>query len=391
VRQYGVAICFINFSYIINFPGFSAPYKKMAQIPNKDRCICKLANQGQTALPGIQAISTQNPATLPLVVSLFSGAGGLDYGFRDQGFDIPLALDISEAAIKTHKRNFPNSHGVAVDLITLGPDGVCDYVSKQVPAGTHIGVIGGPPCQGFSRANTNATCDDPRNTLPALYIEIVRKLQSSYIVDFVVFENVLGIRDKKHASTYKDLLSGLRACGFIVFEKELCALDFGVPQNRKRVVLVAMLDGCGYSTVKPKSRKGISTVREAIGNLGEPVFFQRGLDPKHIPIHPNHWTMKPKSPKFLSPQLGSSDGRSFKRTAWDKPSRTIAFGHREIHIHPNGRRRLSIYEAMLLQGFPNSFILEGNLSEQVEQVSNAVPPPLASSLASAIKDSLSGK
>jgi DNA (cytosine-5)-methyltransferase 1 len=362
----------------------------MALMPRKDGYAFKLRSNKGMALPVIQQTLIPVSASLPIVVSLFSGAGGLDYGFREQGFDIPLALDISEAAIKTHKRNFPNSHGVAVDLITLGPDGVHEYVSKTVPAGTHIGVIGGPPCQGFSRANTNSTYDDPRNTLPALYIKIVRRLQLSYIVDFVVFENVLGIRDKKHASTYSDLLGGLRACGFIVSEKELCALDFGVPQNRKRIVLTAMRDGQGFGTVKPKSRKGLRTVREAIGNLSESVFFKRGIDPRQIPTHQNHWTMRPKSPKFFNPQLGGGNGRSFKRTSWDKPSRTIAFGHREIHIHPNGHRRLSIYEAMLLQGFPDTFILEGTLSEQVEQVSNAVPPPLASSLACAIKDSLSG-
>jgi DNA (cytosine-5)-methyltransferase 1 len=66
------------------------------------------------------------------------------------------------------------------------------------------------------------------------------------------------------------------------------------------------------------------------------------------------------------------------------PSPTIAFGHREIHIHPTGKRRLSIYEAMLLQGFPAEFVLKGNLTQQVEQVSNAVPPPLAEAIAQAI-------
>jgi len=321
---------------------------------------------------------------LPLVISLFSGAGGLDYGFKEQGFDIRLALDISEAAIKTHRRNFPGSNSLSADLIELGPDGVHAHVSRCIPGRAHIGLIGGPPCQGFSRANTSSKSDDPRNKLPDLYLKIIHRLQSSFIVDFVVFENVLGIRDKKHAKTYSRLLEGLRSYGFAVTEKELCALDFGVPQNRKRIVLTAMRGGHGFTAVKPQSRVGIQTVREAIGAIPEPAFFERGLKPEQIPVHPNHWTMRPKSPKFRHPELISKDGRSFKRTAWDQPSRTIAFGHREIHVHPNGHRRLSIYEAMLLQGFPRSFILEGNLSEQVEQVSNAVPPPLASSLAKAV-------
>jgi DNA (cytosine-5)-methyltransferase 1 len=325
---------------------------------------------------------------LPTVVSLFCGAGGLDWGFRKSGFKISVAIDVSPAAIRTHKKNFRHTHGIAADLIELGPDGVLACVKSRIAAGSRIGVIGGPPCQGFSRANTGAQTDDPRNRLPSLYLEVVRCLQKHYIVEFVVFENVLGIRDKKHETTYKALLDGLGALGFTVTEKELCALDFGVPQNRRRIVLSALRAGEGYSTVKPRRRNGLQTVRAAIGKLKEPAFFERNLDPNKFPVHRNHWTMKPKSPRFSHPDVSYADGRSFKRLSWDAPSPTIAFGHREICVHPSGTRRLSIYEAMLLQGFPSQFVLEGNLSEQVEQVSNAVPPPLAKSIAAAVKRAL---
>lgn len=326
---------------------------------------------------------------LPKVVSLFSGAGGLDWGFHYHGFKIPLAIDVSSAAIKTHKKNFKNTHSVVADLIKLGPDGVLAQVNERIPVGERIGVIGGPPCQGFSRANSGSQANDPRNKLPKLYLDIVQTLKQHYTVEFVVFENVLGIRDKKHAATYKALLEGLGLLDFTVTEKELCALDFGVPQKRRRIVLSAMRAGQGYSSVKPRKRKGLGTIREAIGGLAEPAYFQRALEPSSIPVHPNHWTMAPKSPRFDNPKPKPSRGRSFKRLIWEAPSPTIAFGHREIHIHPNGHRRLSIYEAMLLQGFPESFVLEGNLSQQVEQISNAVPPPLASSVAAAVKRALS--
>lgn len=328
---------------------------------------------------------------LPQVISLFSGAGGLDWGFHENGFNIALAIDSTSAAIKTHQRNFKKTHGLVADLIKLGPDGVLGKVMECVPVGGRIGVIGGPPCQGFSRANTGSRADDPRNMLPSLYLEVVQTLKQHYVVDFVVFENVLGMKDKKHAPTYQALLDGLSALDFSVTEKVLCALDFGVPQTRRRIILSAMRNGHGYSAVNPRSCKGLRTVREAIGHLDEPVFFDRQLDPSSIPIHPNHWTMRPKSSKFRNPDLVNIKGRSFRRLIWDEPSRTIAFGHREIHVHPRGDRRLSIFEAMILQGFPESFVLEGNLSEQVEQVSNAVPPPLASSVAAAVKQSLAGK
>lgn len=101
--------------------------------------------------------------------------------------------------------------------------------------------------------------------------------------------------------------------------------------------------------------------------------------------------MQPKSERFEMPRPEIAEQRSFKRLDWDSPSRTIAFGHREIHVHPDGHRRLSIYEALLLQGFPKTFVLEGNLSEQVEQVSNAVPPPLARSVALAVRRALNGR
>ncbi len=328
---------------------------------------------------------------LPKIVSLFCGAGGLDLGFKEAGFTISVAIDAAEAAIRTHKKNFPRSKAVVGDLIKLQPAGVLDQVKKKVKPGQRIAVIGGPPCQGFSRANTGSLSNDPRNRLPKLYLEIVAGLQSLYTVEFIVFENVLGIRDKKHVNTYKALMQGIADLGFEVTEKELCSADFGVPQNRRRIVLSGMRTGQGYTQVKPRKRKGLQTVREAIGGLESPVFFRYGLEPRDIPVHPNHWTMQPKSPRFLNPDAETGDGRSFKRLNWNAASPTIAFGHREIHVHPDGRRRLSIYEALLLQGFPKEFVLAGNLSEQVEQVSNAVPPPLARSVALAVKRSLSGR
>jgi DNA (cytosine-5)-methyltransferase 1 len=326
---------------------------------------------------------------LPKIVSLFSGAGGLDHGFKAAGFEISAAFDVSPAAILTHRRNFPGSTSIAGDLTRLKPAGVAAAVRASIADGEKIGIIGGPPCQGFSRANTTAEAADPRNKLPRLYINIVRELQRFFEVEFVVFENVLGMRDKKHAKSYKNLLSGLKNRGFDVTEKKLCATEFGVPQTRKRIILSAMRRGVGYGQIRPRRRKGMLNVREAISGLPAPIYFARNLAAEDIPFHPNHWTMNPVSPRFRS-AVRSHGGRCFKQLDWNKPSPTIAFGHREIHVHPSGLRRLSIFEAMRLQGFPDDFVLEGNLSEQVEQISNAVPPPLAKSVASAIRRTLAG-
>lgn len=345
----------------------------------------------RAATSGVMRRRKGRLSPLPKIVSLFSGAGGLDLGFKEAGYIISVAIDSADAAIRTHRRNFPRTKAIIADLNEIKSLGVLEQVKAKLLAGQRIGVIGGPPCQGFSRANTCAQSDDPRNKLPNLYLDIVRELQSTYIVEFVVFENVLGIRDKKHASTYKALMDGIVNLKFDVTEQELCATDFGVPQNRRRIVLSGMRTEQGYSAVQPRKRKGLQTVREAIGTIDAPALFERGLSPGDIPVHPNHWTMNPKSRRFTNPEGKNDGGRSFRRLKWDAPSPTVAFGHREIHVHPDGRRRLSIYEAMLLQGFPEGFVLEGNLSEQVAQISNAVPPPLARSVAAAVKRALDGR
>lgn len=326
---------------------------------------------------------------LPKIVSLFSGAGGLDVGFLRSGFRPSFAVDISVSAIQTHRRNFKGAMSVAADLKKLGTQGVLRYLDGILEPGESIGVIGGPPCQGFSRANARSAANDPRNRLPLLYLRVVAALQAKYSVEFVLFENVLGIRDAKHSSTFHGILVKFRQIGLTPVVDEYSALDYGVAQTRNRVIIAGFREESVALKFKPKKVDGTDlTVRSVIGSLPDPVYFARDLDKSAIPHHENHWTMRPVSKRFASPGGADSAGRSFRRLEWDKPSPTVAYGHREIHVHPEGHRRLSIYEAMLLQGFPSDFVLEGTLSSQVEQVSNAVPPPLAHALAMAIKSAM---
>ncbi|MFI1459429.1 DNA cytosine methyltransferase [Nocardia carnea] len=324
--------------------------------------------------------------TLPKIVSLFSGAGGLDLGFHRASFPLTFAVDLSPAAIQTHRRNFKGTVSVAADLEELGADGVLAHLDGLLEPGDSIGVIGGPPCQGFSRANTGSSANDPRNRLPLLYLQIVQALQDRYTVEFVLFENVLGIRDAKHSVTFHGILSKFQEIGLTPDVSEYSALDYGVAQTRNRVIISGFRDEMVARNFKPERVEATNlTVHSVIGSLPDPAFFARDLDKSAIPHHENHWTMRPVSKRFSRPGGADRAGRSFRRLEWHKPSPTVAYGHREIHVHPDGRRRLSIYEAMLLQGFPHDFVLEGTLSSQVEQVSNAVPPPLAQSLATAIE------
>ena len=141
----------------------------------------------------------------------------------------------------------------------------------------------------------------------------------------------------------------------------LDAKYYGVPQERKRVFIVGFNKVLynGSKWIPPRQELGLKTVRETIGNLPEPVINQKGLDPDCFPVHPNHWCLTPRSKKFAGGLLseGVSYGRSFRTLWWDRPFWTVAYGNREVHVHPEGHRRLSIYEAMLLQTFPSSYQL----------------------------------
>lgn len=330
-------------------------------------------------------------ASAPLI-SLFCGAGGLDLGFTQEGFESILALDNNSSAIESFNANFPFQAGLEADLGALRSAKFMTLVEGVVACTgiPPIGVIGGPPCQGVSNSNVGAHSSDPRNSLMTTYLRLLNALEEKYEIDFFVFENVPGLLNAKNRIRFTKLRGELSKRFHITVQK-VDAADFGVPQHRERVLIFGVNRKRYMNPIKPLAKLGepAKSVRTAIAHLVEPVFFSKGLDPAVFPVHPNHWTMNPKSVKFK--QKTESVGRSFRKLHWDLPSRTVAYGHREIHVHPIGHRRLSIYEGMLLQGFPSTFVLKGTLSAQVQQVSNAVPPPLARNIAKHIKLALMGE
>lgn len=323
----------------------------------------------------------------PSVVSFFSGGGGLDLGFRNAGFETTIALDIEPAAVATLNHNFGPNAAVHCDVRRFDAGLVEQHAGIQggrVP----VGVIGGPPCQGFSSSNVTLTPSDARNRLPSSYATAVAELNKTFSLDFFVFENVIGLLRDRHRRRLSNVIRALESAGFHVAQQELDAFSFGVAQKRRRLFLVG-LNSTRFEASDfcfPAPRTATRTVRDAIGHLPEPTFFRRGITAKEISYHPNHWTMMPKSKRFKTKSF--SRWRSFRKLEWDEPSPTVAYGNREIHVHPSGTRRLSVLEAMLLQGFPETYRLMGNLSEQVTQVSNAVPPPLAMAIASQLLGTL---
>jgi DNA (cytosine-5)-methyltransferase 1 len=195
----------------------------------------------------------------------------------------------------------------------------------------------------------------------------------------------MGLANPRHAKRFSAIRRAFGAAGYHIFDAALDAQDFGVAQLRRRLFIVGLrkkyFDADSFAFPKGSGPK--VTVKDAIHGLPAPTFFKRGLTWSSIAHHPNHWTMAPRSAKLSGGT--QTDGRSFRKLNWDDVSPTVAYGNREIHVHPDGGRRLSVHEAMLLQGFPESYRLSGNFSEQVTQVSNAVPPPVARALAGAIR------
>jgi DNA (cytosine-5)-methyltransferase 1 len=320
------------------------------------------------------------------IISLFSGPGGMDLGFRQAGFEVVFAADFDKASVDTYNRNSEKQVAHCLDLAEIKNSKLIDLVEKQLKSVRPRGVIGGPPCQAFSLANVAPKRNDPRKRLLARYAEILALLNSRFDLDFFVFENVGGIKLKRNIRFFRRTVRQFQNAGFNVFETELDAFQFGVAQKRRRVFVVGF-NSRRFPCLPFEFPLGVpgnpKTVKDVIGRLNAPAFYSRGLAKKSIPEHINHWAMQPKSRKFST--AFSKPGRSFRRLEWDKPSWTVAYGNREMHVHPSGRRRVSVFEAMLLQGFPESYQLHGSFSEQVSQVSNAVPPPLAHAIAEKIR------
>lgn len=324
-----------------------------------------------------------------MILSLFCGCGGLDLGFEQAGYKAGLAYDIRKEAVSSWNENRGKPiRGYVDDISKLKlADLDRDFGSKFEP----VGVIGGPPCQSFSRANSGRSEDDPRSLLIETFVSLALSLhQHRKPLDFIVMENVSELVEAKAGKLLAEQIARLDKAGFDVETAILNAADYGVPQYRRRMFLVALRRSSmlGKKWQSPAKVEGLKTVAHVLADLPEPMRFSRDIDQSSIPEHPNHWCMVPKSPRFFDGSLtpGYSAGRSFKTLSWERPSITVSYGHREVHVHPDGRRRLSVYEAMKLQGFPDDYVLQGTLSSQITQVSEAVPPPLANAVAQSIKE-----
>lgn len=297
------------------------------------------------------------------VVSLFSGAGGLDLGFKMAGHEIVWANDLYDDAVKTYKRN-------------IGDHIICEDISKikaeDIPDADIV--IGGFPCQGFSVANTKRRIGDERNEL---YKQLIRVINAKK-PKFFLAENVKGLTNLGKGEVFKMILRDFTEMGYSVKYQVLNAADYGVPQTRQRVIIVGVRNDIDWEYVYPvpthnkNGNNGLKrwiSVSEVLSDLPNPDL------PNDIPNH-----------SYSKYKLNINGYIGHRLLDPDKPAPTVTArgdnrGGVVIHPHPNGQRRMSCRELAIIQSFPLDFVFEGNNSSVYRQIGNAVPPLLGYAVA----------
>jgi DNA (cytosine-5)-methyltransferase 1 len=357
------------------------------------------------------------------VVDLFCGAGGLSKGFelynlngRFDGpnpkvkFEVLAGLDLYQPALDSFYQN----HDVEPGRFAQSTD-ISKVDGADIRAATGQGqidvVIGGPPCQGFSQAG-NREASDERNQLVKDYARIVGELKPT----FFVMENVPGLRKTLHAGTnsYLDwVVKKFSGMGYTVSFYQLTASEFGVPQNRKRVVVLGSRGQGQLPAPAPTNsaqpdlavrQKPIVTVGDAIMDLPKPTPTEqlqsydqeptsryaklmragsKGVRNHILPKHGPEMIAKIEKQQ-QGTRLYPNFNHAWIRLHLGRPSPTVKQNNRAPSVHPTQHRVTTAREMARLQSFPDAFVFAGTKSAQLHQIGNAVPPFLAKALAQVV-------
>ena len=338
------------------------------------------------------------------VIDLFSGAGGLSYGFESAGFNVLLGIDNDQKALETFELNHKGAKSICGDITKIRYE---DDIKPLIGDKKIDVIIGGPPCQGMSLSGPRKF-DDPRNKLYLSYIRLVDEIKPKAFV----IENVPGLVGLFGGQIKDSIIEKFTAMGYDIQYKILCAVDYGVPQNRKRVVFVGMENGTFHY---PTACEEKVTCKMALDDL-PPLIEELGEDNVPYATNPNNEYQKlmRKRSSMVRNHIAAShsekvktiislvpDGGNYKdlpeeyrnsrnfHVAWtrfasDKPAPTIDTGHRH-HFHYKYNRVPTVRECARLQSFPDDFIFLGNKTQQFRQVGNAVPPLMAQAIAEKLK------
>jgi len=323
------------------------------------------------------------------IISLFAGAGGLDLGFEQAGFNILVANEFDKAIWETYRRNHL-APLITRDISTILPSELppCD------------GIIGGPPCQSWSEAGNLKGIEDKRGQLFFDYIRILKAKQPK----FFLAENVSGMMARRHSKAVENIVNQFYQAGYDVHIHLLNANDYGVPQDRKRVFYVGFRRDLQITYFPPKKHRYKPTLSDAIIDLKDNAIPARD---KNITngddcIVPNH-------EYFIGNYSTIYMSRNRVRS-WDEPAFTVQASGRQCQLHPQAPkmvkvetnkqifdpehahlyRRLTVRECARIQGFPDDFLFYyRNLNDGYKMIGNAVPVGLAFEMAQSIKEALS--
>lgn len=343
------------------------------------------------------------------VADLFSGVGGLSQGFIKAGFNIELAIEFDSSIAKAYHFNHPNTTIYNEDICNI------DFAALKAKHPNIDIVVGGPPCQGFSQKGKRLQLDDPRNFLFLRFVEFVKIFKPKYFV----IENVPNIITTANGYFKKQIINAFSELGYSVSCGVLCALDFGIPQDRRRAVFIGALGDCFIELPKPNGKR--CNIIEAIYDLpfinsgeGEEssVYdkmpssdYQRELRGQETVLHNHVATKHSKTALAKLALIPKGKGKevlpkelltkSIYSGTWCRlledgyaPTITTRFDTPSSgrFTHPILNRCLTIREAARIQSFPDSFVFYGNRTSQMKQVGNAVPPILAYEIAKQIKN-----
>ncbi len=328
------------------------------------------------------------------VAGLFSGAGGLDRGFEQAGFNLVWANEYDKDIWETFERNHPHT--------VLDRRSIVKIPSTEVPDDLD-GIIGGPPCQSWSEAGALRGISDHRGQL---FFEFIRLLADKQ-PKFFLAENVSGMLAPRHSkalATIKQLFSEAGVHGYNLSFKLVNAADFGVPQDRFRVFFVGYRTDLGIKFNFPDQKHPKVTLIDAIADLQTtaiPASQKNSSNVSVCAVPNNEYMTGGFSTIFMS--------RNRVRS-WDEPSFTIQAGARHAPLHPqapkmitvgkdskqfvpgkeNLYRRLSVRECARIQTFPDDFVFcYKSIAAGYKMIGNAVPVNLAKALASQIFKDLS--
>ena len=326
------------------------------------------------------------------ILSLFSGAGGLDLGFEEAGFNVAIANEFDKDIWETFKVNHPNTRLIEGDIRKLSLDDIDINID---------GIIGGPPCQSWSEAGSMKGINDDRGKLFYEYIRILKGLKPK----FFLAENVSGMLADRHSDAVQNILSMFKECGYDVTLTLVNAKDYGVAEERKRVFYIGFRNDLNINFKFPKGSteeddKKI-TLKDVIWDLKDTAVPTLDKN-KHNPdaINNNEYFTGSYSPIFMSRNRVKS---------WDEQAFTVQASGRQCQLHPQAPkmvkvglndcrfvegkehlyRRMTIREVARIQGFPDSFkFIYTDSNNAYKMIGNAVPVNLAYEVAVAIKNIL---